>query len=172
MPAAHVAPLALIALLLPLSIYRRIRRNVGRQPLGARRLKIRGGIMLAVILVIAIALSAGGHLVALGALAAGALAGIGLSVPGLRRTTFGEDEKGVYYKPDPWIGLSLSLVLMARVGYRMVQLWPALSQPGMAPPAMGAPGPLTAALIGALLMYYVAYGMGVLRQAAKPRADG
>jgi hypothetical protein len=169
---AHVAPLALVALLLPLSLYRRIRRNVGRQPLAPLRLKARSGIMLAVVLALAIWLSLAGQLAAVGALAAGALAGIGISRFGLRHTTFGEDAQGPFYRPNPWIGLGLSAVLMARVGYRVVQLWPALSQPGAAPPAMAAPGPLTAALLGAVLMYYVAYGLGVLGQAGKPRAAG
>lgn len=170
--SVQYAPLALVALLLPISVYRRIRRNVGRQAFSPLRLKIRSAVMLAIVAILVGVLAHGGHVASIAAFGAGALAGIALSRLGVRLATLGEDAQGTFYRPNPWLGSTLSLILVARLAWRMFELWPALSQPGAILPPLTAPGPLTSLLLGAVLVYYVAFSLGVLRRSEAPRAAG
>jgi len=168
--AVHVAPIALLALLLPWSIYRRIRRNFGRQPLSPLRQKFRVGVKATIFTLIALGPLAEQQWLAVAAMAAGAALGVALSVYGLRHTRFEQADGAQFYVPNPYIGLTLSALLMARLAWRLWQLWPVLSQPGATlPPAFGGTvGPLTLLMIGALLAYYGAYYLGILRHAASP----
>lgn len=166
---AHLAPMAVFAVLLPWSVYRRIRRNIGRQPLAPTRLKLRGGFVFAILALIAWTPVMSLDWMGILALLLGTLAGFGISVFALRHTKFETLDGAHFYVPNAIIGLALSGLLMARLAWRMVQLWPVLSQPDASPPySFGAMSPLTLAMVGAVLAYYGAYYMGILRHWDNP----
>lgn len=90
---------------------------------------------------------------------AGLLAGMLLGVVGLALTRFEATSQGVFYTPNRWLALVLTLVVAARIGYglyRMEQAWAAgahatwLAQQGS-----------VLAVGGLLLGHYLAYAWGL-----------
>ncbi len=83
---------------------------------------------------------------------------------GLRLTRFERDANGAdTYLPNPWIGGLLTVLLVARLGWRYMVLMPQLQDPAMAnaAPAFGN-SPLTFAVFGLLIGYYITYFAGLL----------
>ena len=157
-----VTPLV-VSLLIGFSIYRRARRSIGRQPVRTARLWIRAGILAAV----------GGLLLAtsmtnpilMESMAAGMVGGILLAAVGLRHTKFESTAEGHFYTPHTYIGLLVMALFVARIAYRIMSLY-------MAPRALGPTGnlfaqyqrtPLTLAVFGLLVGYYVVFNLGILR---------
>jgi hypothetical protein len=90
---------------------------------------------------------------------AGLLAGMLLGVMGLALTRFETTAQGVFYTPNRWLVLALTLVVAARIGYglyRMEQAWVSdihaawLAQQGS-----------VLAVGGLLLGHYLAYAWGL-----------
>jgi len=136
--AAPALPLALLAILLPWSLYRRVRRNIGPQLLEPRRLKARIGVIAAVVVLIAFPILQRGDFAGLGALLAGVLAGAGVAWYSLRHTRFEQKDGKDYYVPNAKIGLALSTLLLARIAYRLWQVYPLLQAPPAAAQANAA----------------------------------
>jgi hypothetical protein len=158
---------AIVAPLLALAIWRRVRSQFGRQPIRRGRMVLRIGIFA----VLGVVLAASGlhqpHL--LEGLLGGALAGAALGLLGLRLTRFERDPlRGDCYVPNPWIGGLLTALLLGRLAWRFAQLLPhaedgpVVAQDAMAhAPALG-DSPLTLLLIGLLIGYYLVYFAGLL----------
>lgn len=139
------------------SVYRRMRRNIGRQRLRPRRIIIRLVIMCAVSgLLLFAGLQMPRILLGFGA---GLLAGALLGLVGLRLTQFETTEEGHFYIPDTRIGVGLTLLLVGRVIYRSIVLTHSPMGPGH-PPAMQSP--LTFLIIGITFGYYIVYLVGLL----------
>ncbi|MBL0124787.1 MAG: hypothetical protein IPP88_19415 [Betaproteobacteria bacterium] len=150
-----------VALLVIWRLYSRMRRLIGRQ-----RSRLWRHWFAAIFLPLLLALLASVTLKApqgLAALVAGTIAGIGLAVWGLRLTRFEKSGEGFFYTPNAHIGIGLSLLLVARVGYRFYTL-SALSGPemGQSMQAFGR-SPLTLVILGTMLGYFAAYAIGLLR---------
>jgi hypothetical protein len=149
-------------------IWRRVRRQFGRQPIQRKRMIFR--IVLFSVIGAALALS-GFHRVELAeGLAGGVLIGAALGLLGLRLTRFEVDPaKGDCYVPNPWIGALLTALLLGRLGWRLLVVLPQMqgtpaamsAAPGM-PPMGYASSPLTMMVIGLLVGYYIAYFSGLL----------
>ncbi|MGH8024533.1 MAG: DUF1453 domain-containing protein, partial [Limisphaerales bacterium] len=147
-------------------IYRRIRRNIGRQRLQPRRIIVRVVILGVLSLFIILAGSQNLHL--LMAFGAGILGGAALGFLGLRLTQFESSEEGHFYKPDTRIGVAISLLLAGRLIYRMAVLNSATLAPGHPPRAAS---PLTFFIIGLTFGYYIVYSIGLFAHARnKPPA--
>jgi hypothetical protein len=171
MQPGHPHPSVLVSILLGAFIlwrfYSRIRRMVMRQKLST----VRPWITVCVfpILLIAFGVASIAHPVSLAALAGGIAVGIGLGIYGLRLTRFEITPEGRYYTPSAHLGIALSAVLIARVGYRVVQMssdsgWP--PQPALSP---GNPGSwITLLIFGTLAGYYVTYATGLIRWNRRP----
>jgi hypothetical protein len=152
-----------LVVLLPLiawRMYSRIRRLVGRQRLS----RVRPWITLVVfpLVVAALALASVRHPVGLAVLAAGLAAGGALSVHGLRRTKFEVAPDGYFYTPDAHLGVALSLLFVARIAYRLLEMY--LLNPAV-PRDLQEFGrsPLTLAVFGLLAGYYIGYAIGLVR---------
>jgi hypothetical protein len=152
-----------VLVLIPLlawRVYARFRRMVGRQRLS----RVRPWVTL-VLFPLLVVLLASASLAApqrLAWLAIGLAAGAALGVFGLRRTRFEPTPQGLFYTPNAHLGIALSLLFLARILYRGVELY--LLHPG-APGAAPdfARSPLTLAVFGLLAGYYVAYAIGLVR---------
>ncbi|HZP65544.1 MAG TPA: DUF1453 domain-containing protein [Rudaea sp.] len=155
-----VTPL-LVAALAAFAIYRRVRRNIGRQPVLPVRMQWRiglFGVIGALMLVSALR-----DVQLSGALAAGIAGGVALGWLGLRHTKFEATEQGHFYTPHTYIGVFVSALLVARLLYRFAVVGPM----AQAAQAQGDPfayqrSPLTLAIFGVVVGYYVCYYIGVL----------
>jgi hypothetical protein len=152
-----------LAVLIPLALYRRFRRNFGRQPLApARRRMVIFSVVGALILLQALMLRSA---VILFGDVIGALLGVELAVWGASRTRFLSDRGQLYYVPHTYTGVAVSALFLGRLIYRFAQLY---AVPGIAasqgidgttasgPAAMGR-SPLTAGILFVLFGYYVCY---------------
>jgi hypothetical protein len=154
---------ALMSPLLAFMVWRRVRRQFGRQLVRRGAMITRVAILLAVTGLLSLA---GLHnLRLLEGLAGGLLGGIALGLLGLRLTRFerGADGRDLYL-PNPWIGATITAVLVGRLAWRFLVLVP---HDGIAGPmAATAPplgnSPLTLLVVGLMLGYYVSYYAGLL----------
>lgn len=103
-----------------------------------------------------------------GGMAAGAL----LALYGLHLTRFEKTNEGMFYTPNPVIGISLTLLFVGRVMYRFAQMAMAegVTQPGA--DADFARHPVTLVVFGLLFTYYLVYASGLLRWRAGKLAIG
>jgi len=161
----HPAGTTLVPLLIfiPLILWRfysRIRKSIGRQTLS----KVRPWITVTIfpVLIILFGISTFAHPERLWWLAGGVGAGALLGVFGLSKTVFENTPQGMFYTPNAHLGIALSLLLGARIIYRMVQMYSMGGGSQFASPDF-ARSPLTLAVFGLLAGYYVAYAVGLIR---------
>jgi hypothetical protein len=137
-------------------MYRRVRRNIGRQPLHPRR-----AIKSIVILSLASLLVAGTSFqnmnLPLG-FGGGLLLGAVLGWIGLRLTRFETTNEGHFYTPNAHIGVAISLLLVGRIAYRFMTLHDISIAPNHPPPMQS---PLTFFIFGLTAGYYLVYQTGL-----------
>ena len=151
----------LIAALVVWGVYRRLRRSFGRQRVRERLMWLRIGILTA--LAAAIAIVTAHDVRVLAALVAGIAAGAALGYVGLRYTKFEVQPDGRFYTPHSYIGVAVSALFLGRLLYRFLTVYDgALPNQGFAASYQG--NPLTLAVFGALVGYYVFYYVGVLQR--------
>jgi hypothetical protein len=155
----------IFAVLIPLMIYRRLRRSFGRQPLRPTRMTLRMIILAALAASLApAALRSGGFLAGE---AAGAACGAALALWGAKRTRFLTQNAQLYYVPHTYAGIAVSLLVAGRIAYRLVQIYSAGglvsagagpgNSPAGAPPASMVQSPLTVGILYVLIGYYLCY---------------
>jgi hypothetical protein len=156
----------LLSVLVAWAIYRRFRRNIGRQAVNIRRLQLRIGIFLvigALILIVAVR-----DITLLGAVLGGLAGGAALGHFGLRHTVFeaaGAAER--FYTPHTYIGLFVSALFLARVAFRVFAVHMNSDTGAFSnqnPFAAYQRSPLTLAILGVLIGYYVLFYVGVIRR--------
>ena len=166
---AHLTNYLVMLPILAWIIWRRISRQFGRQPIRRKRMIFR----IAVFSFLGCMLALGGlHKLALAeGLLAGALIGGAIGLLGLRLTRFEVDPvKGDCYVPNPWIGALLTALLLGRLAWRFLVVWPQMQHVAAAAQTGGYPmhplgyasSPLTMLVIGLLIGYYIAYFSGLL----------
>lgn len=149
---------AILAAIIGLLIYRRFRRSVGRQKAVPRRLLIRVALLIFAGCAVLTSLLAAFSPVRLLEVLAGLVAGAGAAWYGLRRTGFEGGPDGIYYTPNPYIGLAVSALFLGRLIYVIAMYgFSAFSDPEQAPYH-----PVTGAIAFLFIGYYVAYYLGVL----------
>lgn len=159
-PSASTITLLILAPLLMWRAYSRFKRMVGRQRLS----RVRPWITLTIfpMLVILIGLANLSHPERLWLFAVGLAAGGALGIFGLRKTRFERTQSGPCYTPNAHLGIALSLLFVARIIYRIVEVY--VIAPEVAH-GLGdfARSPLTLAVFGLLAGYYMAYAVGLVR---------
>jgi hypothetical protein len=156
MPSAHYFTILMIGLF-AWGGYRRVRRNIGQQPLHPRR-AITSIIILSTISVVIISLSLSSPRLLLG-FGGGVLPGALLGLLGLRLTRFETNAAGHFYTPNTHIGVALSVLFIGRMAYRMMVLGGTASPQNHAPPFQN---PLTLFILGLTVGYYLVYQTGLL----------
>jgi hypothetical protein len=153
------------AALVALMVYRRFRRNFGRQLLRPTRMTVRLIILCVLAVTLAPAALRGGGYAATEAV--GAALGVALGLWGASRTRFLRDGERLFYLPHTYTGIAVSALVLGRIVYRLVELYPTrgLSLPGSSTPdaqAAMVKTPLTVGLFFVLIGYYVCYYSRVL----------
>jgi hypothetical protein len=95
----------------------------------------------------------------------GLAAGAALAYVGLRLTQFDRMPAGIFYTPNGTIGAILSALLLGRLAYRFFVLYPTVQSAhaeGADPFSAFQRSPLTLALFGIVIGYYIAYSIGLL----------
>ena len=160
-----MTPNMIYALMIPLMafvVWRRVRSSFGRQPIRRKRMIAR--IAIFGVLGGLLALSGLHNIRLLEGLSGGVLAGAVLGTVGLRLTRFERDAAGNdLYIPNAWIGALITALLIGRLAWRFLVAMPQMQDPAMAhaAPAMGN-SPLTLAIFGLLIGYYICYFAGLL----------
>lgn len=158
-----------------LIVYRRVRRNFGRQLLRPGLLAGRSLFLAIVAGFLLLAGLAGGDGVSLAGwgVLAGLVAGGLLGWIGVRMTGFETVAGQHWYTPHPGIGLALTALMLGRLAYRFFAVRAtAAAVTASDPSVLGnlQRSPLTLAIAGLLLGYYLVYNVGLLRMAR--RRDG
>lgn len=149
-----------VAPLIVWRLYARMRRNFGRQPIQPRRMWTRVAVLSVVTVLFSLEGLRGPSLAE--GLAAGVLGGMTLGFAALRFTRFEIDGSNDCYVPNAWIGLGLTALLLGRLLYRFMVLYPELTHAGAGGYAGYQRSPLTMAIFGLLVGYYIAYYAGLL----------
>ena len=158
-PSTLLLPVGVAALVV-WRLYSRVKRMVGRQRLSTVRPWLT--VCFFPLLTALLLLRSLFHPDATLALVAGVAAGVALGRYGLRLTRFEHTPAGLFYTPNSHLGVALSLLLLARLGYRAVQLY-LTSESLQQGSVTFARSPLTLLIFGALAGYYVTYAVGLLR---------
>jgi cytochrome b561 len=154
----------LLSIVVAWGMYRRVRRNIGRQPVNSRRLHIRIGIFVVIGALVGFFSLRDMRL--LGALLGGFCGGAALAYLGLQHTKFEATAQGRFYTPHTYIGLFVSALFMGRIVFRFLSLHldaVAAADPNQNPLGSYQKSPLTLAIFGVLIGYYVLFNIGVLR---------
>ncbi len=157
MTSGQVAPYFLFGGLIVWSIYRRVRRNIGRQPLRPRRI-ITSIVIFSIIGVAFTGMSLLQLHLLLG-ISGGLVLGVGLGFVGLRLTKFETTDAGHFYTPNTPIGVGLSVLFIGRLLYRFWVLRNTDFASGHPPPFQS---PLTFFIFGLLVGYYLVFYIGLL----------
>lgn len=167
----------LLAALVVWSVYRRLRRSVGKQRLRPVQMGSRIVLFLLIgTLLLPSVLHANAHFTSyVESLLGGLIAGIALAIFGASRTRYLREQGQLYFVPHTYTGLAVSLLFLGRLVYRFVQLYSmqtaangdatALTTPGASPSYAAASlvnSPLTFGLFYVLVGYYVCYYAVVL----------
>jgi len=162
----HLTSYLIMLPIIGLIVWRRVSRQFGRQPIRRGRMIFRVAVFAFIGGLLALS---GFHHVALAeGLFGGVLIGAALGLFGLHLTRFEVDpRKGDCYVPNPWIGGLLTVLLLGRLAWRFMVLWPQMQQASAgaayAGSSMGyAASPLTMLVIGLLVGYYIVYFSGLL----------
>jgi len=157
-PAATTVALLLLVPLVAWRVHSRIRRMVGRQRLSKWRARITLIIFPLVSLMLASAAIAHPERLALFAVALAA--GGALSMYGIKKTKFEATPGMLYYTPNAHLGIALSVLFLARIAWRVFEVWHL--PPGTANGQEFARSPLTLGVFGLLAGYYMGYATGLL----------
>jgi len=155
----------LFGALIAFGVYRRVRRNIGRQTLSPARLTRR--IAMFAIVGVMVLLMSYRDMNLFTAMLAGIAGGAALGWFGLKHTQFEATAQGQFYTPHTYIGAFVSALFLGRIAYRFIVLYStshALAAADPSPFAAYQKSPLTLAIFGALVGYYVFYYAGVLRR--------
>jgi hypothetical protein len=159
-----ITPIVVIALAI-WAVYRRMRRTFGRQKVSEKRLWVRIGIFAAVGGIFLMASLRNPSL--LEALLGGLICGVALGYLGLRHTQFEVTPEGRFYTPHTYIGLTVTALFLGRILYRFTALNYGAQNSAPAdqnPFASYQNSPLTTAIFGVLIGYYMLFNLGVLRK--------
>ncbi|HEX4481883.1 MAG TPA: DUF1453 domain-containing protein [Rudaea sp.] len=162
-----ITPMLMAAVVI-FAIYRRVRRTIGRQPFQPTRMQVRM-IILGVVGAIALAFSMRNIDVG-GAMVGGLVGGAALGLFGVRHTKFETTPKGQFYTPHTYIGLFVTLLFLGRLAYRFIVVFPMMNAAAQVDPnpyASFQKSPLTMAIFGIVIGYYIAYYGAVIREMRK-----
>jgi hypothetical protein len=158
-----------VAALVIWGIYRRLRRSFGRQTVRPGRMWFRIGVFAVVGGLILV--SSLRDMPTLGALLGGLVCGTALGYLGIKHTQFEVTPQGSFYTPHTYIGLVVTALFLGRLLYRFLSVYGGAQ--AVAPTNQNflntyQKSPLTMAIFGVLIGYYVLFNLGVLQKTKVP----
>jgi hypothetical protein len=153
--------IAAISAIVAFGVYRRVRRNIGRQTLTATRQYVRMTIFTVVCLVLAFIQPL--HPAGVAYIASGLILGAIVGWFALRHTEFAATPQGYFYTPHLYIGIAVTALFIGRLLYRMVLLYDAAGTAGTGMRPAPDYSPLTLGILFLTASYYIVYCTGLLR---------
>jgi hypothetical protein len=155
------------AVLVGFIIYRRTKRTIGFQKLSRKRLMFRTimfGILGLVILGLGFL-----HPIFFVADAFGLVGGIALGLFAIRHTRFEKREDVWFYRTHLWVEITVLVLFLGRIAYRMLFIVSASSPSAMNPadPSQLAKDPLTAGIFFVIVSFYLLYFVYLLKEEGK-----
>jgi hypothetical protein len=155
------------ALFIGFIIYRRTKRTIGFQKLSRRRLMFRT-IMFGVLGLVILGLGFL-HPIFFVADAIGLVGGVALGLVAIRHTRFEKREDVWFYRTHLWVEITVLVLFLGRVAYRMLFIVSANSPNAMNPndPSQLAKDPLTAGIFFVIVSFYLLYFVYLLKEEVK-----
>jgi hypothetical protein len=159
--SSNLATTAAIAAIMAFGIYRRVRRNIGRQTLTAGRQYFRMTFFIIICSVLAFLQRP--DPVAEAYMVSGVMVGAAVGWFALRHTAFEATPEGYFYTPHLYIGIAVTALFIGRILYKFALQYSMLQ--GAEHGVMPAPAnsPLTQGILFLTASYYVVYCTGLLR---------
>lgn len=156
---------ALWALLLPIALVQRYRRGRARRRAVGWAVAVNAWLLAGSALLFITSAWVLGHWIndALGHAATGLLAGVVVGIVGLWMTRFETGADGVYYTPNQWLVLAVTVLVAARIAFGLWRGWQ-LWHSGAGSVAWLDQQAGLLAVGGLLLGYYLAYTWGLRRR--------
>jgi hypothetical protein len=159
--SSNLATTAAVTAVVAFGIYRRVRRNIGRQTLTARRQIIRMVLLVAICGALTVAHPL--QPLAVAYIASGIVVGAAVGWFALRHTEFEATPVGYFYTPHLYIGIAVTALFVGRLLYRMALVYDRTSAgAGGATPAPDN-NPLTLGILFLTASYYIVYCTGLLQ---------
>ncbi|SFL18211.1 hypothetical protein [Lysobacter sp. cf310] len=153
------------ALLLPVALIQRYRYGKSRRRAIAWTISLNLVATFASLLLFFLSAWIVGHWIADASVyaAVGVALGLLLGVTGLALTRFEPEPGGLYYTPNRWLVLALTLIVAARLGFGLVQALHLWGQQDARDAWLSRQGSLLA-VGGMMLGYYLSYAFGLRRR--------
>jgi hypothetical protein len=159
--SSNLPKIAAITAIVAFGVYRRVRRNIGRQQLTATRQYFRMAVFAVICVVLAFIQPL--HPAGVAAIASGLIVGAIVGWFALRHTEFEATPQGYFYTPHLYIGIAVTALFIGRLLYRMVLLYDTANTAGTGLQPAPVSSPLTLAILFLTASYYVVYCTGLLR---------
>jgi hypothetical protein len=161
----NLPKIAAVTAVVAFGVYRRVRRNIGRQILTAQRQYVRMGIISVLCLVLAFLRPL--QPIAVAYIGSGLIVGAAVGWFALRHTEFAATAEGYFYTPHLYIGIAVTALFVGRLLYRVVLTYDTMAN--AVPGATPAPdnNPLTLGILFLTASYYIVYCTGLLRWLGK-----
>ena len=159
--ASNMPKVAAVFAIVAFGVYRRVRRNIGRQILTAQRQYVRMGLISVLSLVLAFLHPL--QPIAVAYIGSGLIVGAAIGWFALRHTEFASTAEGYFYTPHLYIGMAVTALFVGRLLYRVVLMYDTIGNAasGAAPPLDN--NPLTLGILFLTASYYIVYCTGLLR---------
>jgi len=153
--------IAAITAIVAFGVYRRVRRNIGRQTLTARRQYIRMTLITVVCVVLALLHPL--EPIAVAYMCSGLIVGAIVGWFALRHTEFEATPTGYFYTPHLYIGIAVTALFVGRLLYRVISVYAAAAGSATGPVPPPGSSPLTLGILFLTASYYIVYCTGLLR---------
>ena len=169
--SSNLATTAAVTAIVAFGIYRRVRRNIGRQTLTARRQVVR--MVLFVLICGALTVAHPLQPLAVAYIASGTLVGAIVGWFALRHTEFEATPEGYFYTPHLYIGIAVTALFVGRILYRVALVYDRSAAGATAASPAPDNNPLTLGILFLTASYYLVYCTGLLQWLRKAqRAAG
>jgi hypothetical protein len=161
--SSNLATTAAVSAVVAFGIYRRVRRNIGRQTLTAGRQIFR--MVLFTMLCGILAFIHPLQPLAEAYMGSGLIVGAAVGWFALRHTEFEATPQGYFYTPHLYIGIAVTALFVGRILYRMALMYGMTGAASSGSGQMPAPdsNPLTLGILFLTASYYIVYCTGLLR---------
>jgi Protein of unknown function (DUF1453) len=157
----NLPKIAAITAIVAFGVYRRVRRNIGRQTLTAARQYVRMAVFTVLCLVLAFVQPF--NPVGAAYLVSGLIVGAFIGWFALRHTEFEATPQGYFYTPHLYIGIAVTALFVGRILYRMVLVYDTVSNAATGTMPARDNNPLTLGILFLTASYYIVYCTGLLR---------
>ncbi len=159
--ASNMPKIAAVFAIVAFGVYRRVRRNIGRQVLIARRQYVRMGLITVLCLVLAFLHPLPPLAVAY--IVSGLIVGAAVGWFALRHTQFEATAEGYFYIPHLYIGIAVTALFVGRLLYRAVLVYDTVNRANSGAAVQADNSPLTLGILFLTASYYIVYCTGLLQ---------